>query len=465
MIPSHQITFYGAAQEVTGSCHLLETCGKHYLLDCGILQGGDGVERDFDFDPASISAVILSHVHLDHSGRLPRLVRAGFRGPIYCTSGTARLLPILLRDALSLYVRDLQHDNLKRERAGKVPLDAEYDEADVERVLSLCEPQDYQQAVHLGSETLLSFYDAGHILGSAIVELKLGCASEQKTLVFSGDLGNPDTSLMPEPTQLAQADIVLMESTYGDRDHRSQADTLVEFEQVLEQAAADNGNVLIPAFAVGRTQELLFQLGLMYHQDKLKGWRVFLDSPMGGAVTEVYEQMKRDWQKDDRALMASFHSSSLEQFLPCLTITASVEESIALNGVKTRAIIIAGSGMCTGGRIRHHFKHRLWQKNTHVIFVGFQAQGTLGRILVNGVKKIKLYGEEIRVLAKIHTLGGFSAHAGQKDLLKWAAGFTNQPRFFLVHGEPEAQAALCKALWRDHKIEAAVATRGASVHF
>lgn len=464
-IKTHQLNFLGAAQEVTGSCHLMETAGKRYLLDCGILQGEEGEDQKFDFDPAAIDAVILSHAHLDHSGRLPRLVRGGFRGSIHCTEGTARLLPILLKDALSLYLRDLDYENLRRERAGHEPLRPEYDDLDVERTLDLCEPVNYGVTQAVGPGLKLVFHDAGHILGSAIVELHMGQGDTARTLVFSGDLGNPDTSLMPEPTQLRHADVVVMEGTYGDRNHRSFDDTIVEFEQVLAQAAADGGNILIPAFAIGRTQELLFQLGLMYHQGKLNGWRVYLDSPMGGAVTEVYDQMRQDWHARDRALMSEYRSRTLSEFLPCLTITASVEESIALNRVKNGAIIIAGSGMCTGGRIRHHFKHRLWQKNTHVVFVGFQAQGTLGRILVNGVKKIKLFGQEIMVRAKIHTLGGFSAHAGQQQLLNWAAAFTSNPRFYLVHGEPEALQTLAKALWSQHRIEAVVATRGSGVHF
>lgn len=465
MTKPHKITFHGAAQEVTGSCHLLETGGKRYLLDCGIHQGEQSEQQDFAFDPASIHAVVLSHAHLDHSGMLPRLVRGGFSGPIYCTPGSERLLKILLEDAVSLYLRDLEYDNLRRERAGKAPLLPLYERVDVENTLELVEAQDYDQPLNLEKGVVLRFHDAGHILGSAIVELVLGEGAERKTLVFSGDLGNPDTSLMPDPTRLKKADIVLMEGTYGDRNHRSFDETITEFEEILKVAAENGGNLLIPAFAVGRTQELLFQLGILYHQGKLHGWQVFLDSPMGGAVTEVYDRMRHDWHAKDRELMQKFSSRSLKEFLPSLTITASVEESMLLNKVKSGAIIIAGSGMCTGGRIRHHFKHRLWQKNTHVLFVGYQAQGTLGRILVNGVKKLKLFGQELLVRAQIHTLGGFSAHAGQSQLLDWAAAFETDPRFFLVHGEPEALKALAEVLWREHQIEATVAVRGSGVHF
>lgn len=462
---THQLTFFGAAQEVTGSCHLLETDGRRYLLDCGIYQGEQTEEQTFAFDPASIHAVVLSHAHLDHSGMLPRLVRDGFTGPVYCTEGTARILPILLQDALSLYLRDLEYDNLRRQRAGLPPLLPLYERPDVERVLELCIPIAYEQSFAVSSNVALRFFNAGHILGSAIVELQLGPEIPRKTLVFSGDLGNPDTSLMPSPTRLTQADVVLLEGTYGDRNHRSYEASLVELENILAEAAADRGTVLLPAFAVGRTQELLFQLGVLYHQGKLKGWQVFLDSPMGGAVTDVYDAMRHDWHPADRARMQAYQSKTLREFLPCLTITSSMEESMSINRIRSGAIIIAGSGMCTGGRIRHHFKHRLWQDNTHLLFVGYQAQGTLGRILVNGVKKVKLFGQEIMVRAKVHTLGGFSAHAGQSELLAWAVAFKNQPRFYLVHGEPRALEALAQALWQAHQIEAIVATRGAGVHF
>ena len=465
MTKRHKITFHGAAQEVTGSCHLLETGGKRYLLDCGINQGEQSEQQEFAFDPASIDAVILSHAHLDHSGMLPRLVKGGFKGPIYATPGTERLLKILLEDAVNLYLRDLEYDNLRRQRAGKEPQLPLYEKRDVDRTLDLVVPHDYGEPLQVEKGIQLRYYDAGHILGSAIVELVLGEGDECKTLVFSGDLGNPDTSLMPDPTKLKKADLVLMEGTYGDRDHRSFEDTIAEFEDILNQAAERGGNLLIPAFAVGRTQELLFQLGILYHKGRLNGWQVFLDSPMGEAVTEVYDRMRSHWHAKDRALMQSYASRTLKEFLPCLTITASVEESMQLNRIKSGAIIIAGSGMCTGGRIRHHFKQRLWQKNTHVLFVGYQAQGTLGRILVNGVKNIKLFGQELLVRAQIHTLGGFSAHAGQSQLLDWAAAFESQPRFFLVHGEPKALVTLAEALWREHQIEATVAVKGAGVLF
>src|SRR5690606_34653568 len=259
MTKPHKITFHGAAQEVTGSCHLLETGGKRYLLDCGIHQGEQSEQQDFAFDPASIHAVVLSHAHLDHSGMLPRLVRGGFSGPIYCTPGSERLLKILLEDAVSLYLRDLEYDNLRRERTGKEPLLPMYERVDVENTLELVEPQDYGQPLIIEKGVELRFHDAGHILGSAIVELVLGEGGERKTLVFSGDLGNPDNSLTPGPARLTNADIVLLEGTHGERNHLCLEDTIAELDGMLQEAAENGGKLLIPSFAVRRTQELLFQ--------------------------------------------------------------------------------------------------------------------------------------------------------------------------------------------------------------
>ncbi len=453
-----KLKFLGAAQEVTGSCYLLENAGKKILLDCGIHQGGDAVERiskeEFKFAPYAIDAVIISHAHLDHSGLLPKLVHEGYRGPIYCTHGTTQLLKILLEDAASIYLRDLDHENTRRERAGKKTLFEEYNLDDVVAALRLCQGLDYEQPKTLLEHFTLTFHDAGHILGSSIVELQIRDGNDEKTLVFSGDLGNPDASLMRPMTYLDHADIVLMESTYGDRNHRCFSETLDEFRTILKKAELDFGNILIPSFAVGRTQEILFHLGKLYHEGLLDNWHVFLDSPMGKAVTDVYSQSIQQLDNDDVALIREKHGDSLASFLPNLTISESVEESMSINNIKNGAIIIAGSGMCTGGRIRHHFKHRLWHTNTHIVFVGFQAKGTLGRILVDGVKHVKMFGQDIIVKAQIHTLGGFSAHAGQQDLLNWAAHFKPKPHVCLVHGELKTIEILRDALASTHDIQA-----------
>ena len=331
-------------------------------------------------------------------------------------------------------------------------------------MIELCHCFEYYQRHNIADGMTLSLHDAGHILGSSIVEIKIDDGDKKHTLVFSGDLGNNSTSLMNDPSVVEEADLVLMESTYGDRNHRSFDETMEEFESILQQAQEDRGNILIPAFAVGRTQELIFQLGKLYHQGKLKNWVVFLDSPMGNAVTDVYSHSLGRLDPDDIALLKKYKSRSLKDFLPCLSVTESVEDSIAINRIKGGAIIIAGSGMCTGGRIRHHLKHRLWHHNTHVIFTGFQAKGTLGRILIYKPRTVKLQGQTIAVKAQIHTSGGFSAHADQAQLLTWAQQFKNKPPFYLVHGEDVALTPLQQELAR-LKIRANIAEPGSSVSF
>ena len=464
------LTFLGAAEEVTGSCHLLQTPNAKYLLDCGMHQGGSATERfaieRFDFTPSEISAVFLSHAHLDHSGMLPRLVHEGFRGTIYCTPATHELLKILLKDSLGLYLRDLEYKNTRLARAGKPPITPIYNENDVERVLACCQRVKYGELHQVSDDIQLRFDNAGHILGSSVVSLELGCGENKKVLVFSGDLGNEDAALMRDPsTGMRHADVILMEGTYGNRNHCDMDATIAEFRDIIKNVQEKGGNILIPSFAIGRTQELLFQLGVMYQEGLLQGCKVFLDSPMAQAVTAVYNRFAAQWDEEDSLMLRQAQSRTLQDFLPILNCTESVEESMALNKISNGAIIIAGSGMCTGGRIRHHFKHRLWKQNTHVVFVGFQARGTLGRILVDGVKHIKLFGQEINVKAQIHTLGGFSAHADQQHLLEWATCFNNSPKFMLVHGEREALVALSKALWDEKGIDSTVAIKGSSIHF
>jgi metallo-beta-lactamase family protein len=447
------ITSHGAAQEVTGSCHLLELNDRRYLLDCGMHQGGDTVTRlrkeQFSFDPHRIDAVILSHAHLDHSGLLPKLVRRGFKGPIYCTGPTRNLLAIMLEDAANIYFRDLEQVNLRHRRAGRNLLPQMYEMKDVLQALKQCVPMDYHTDIAIAEDLTLRFHDAGHILGSALVELRCREPERDTTLVFSGDIGNAESALVREPEVPPHADLVLMESTYGNRDHRPMAETLEELEKVLQTAQHDQGVVLMPAFAVGRTQELLFHLGCFYQLGKLKGWHVYLDSPMAIEVTRLYSQWLDQLDEDDQRAMKHFRARSLEEFLPVLTLTPTVEDSTTLNKMEKGAIIIAGSGMCNGGRIRHHLKHRLWRDNTHIVFAGFQARGTLGRQLVDGAPWVRMFGQRYAVNAHIHTLGGFSAHAGRNDLLKWARNIGGKPAFRLVHGESEALKALAHALTED----------------
>jgi len=464
------LTFHGAAQEVTGACFLLETDGGvRVLLDCGMRQGGDAVERvadeHFAFPPRDIDAVILSHAHLDHSGLLPKLYREGFVGPVICTRATAELLDIMLRDSVGLYLRDLERTNLRNTRRGKPTESPVYDMQDVEGLLALCQGYEYSAETAFADGLAIVFHDAGHILGSAIVELRLREGGREKILVFSGDLGKEDSVLMNEPARLSRADVLLVESTYGDREHRGEQDSLVQLREILRDTWRAGGSVMIPAFAVGRTQDILFHLGCLHHQGELDNWEVFLDSPMAIAVTRVYDRWLHALDGEDVRHLSAAHRDSLERFLPKLNLAMETEASMAINRIKGGAIIIAGSGMCTGGRIRHHLKHRIWDNRNTVLFTGYQARGTLGRLLVDGAGSIRMFGDEFVVKARIETLGGLSAHAGRSGLVAWIRAFEPPPRTFLVHGEARAQDALADVLRREHHRSVDIPARGESIEF
>ena len=452
-----KLTFHGAIEGVTGSMYLLETDKSRILLDCGLFQGRKTEEaknyKPLPVNTQTIDATVISHAHLDHSGRLPLLVAEGYQGPIYMTSPTSDLIAVLLKDAASLQERDVEWENKRRRRAGKKELAPLYTLDDVENALAYCQGINYRQRIAITEDVDINFLDAGHILGSAIVEIYISEHGQEKKLVFSGDLGNSQAALLEDPETVESADILLMESTYGDRDHRSIEDTLVEFEQVIEEVSKNGGNILIPSFAVGRTQEIIFRLGELYQKGKLRQQAAYLDSPMAIAVTEIYHRYQNVYNAQDKEAIlhprkkAVSSMKSLHTFLPILRYTTSTEDSIALNRLESGAIIIAGSGMCNGGRIKHHLKHNLWRRKSHVVFVGFQAIGTPGRALVDGATTFKTSGETIIVNAQIHTMGGFSAHASQTQLIQWLSSFTKKrPKLFLVHGEESAKLALQEAV-------------------
>jgi metallo-beta-lactamase family protein len=441
------LTFFGATGQVTGSCYLLETSTHRILLECGMFQGTKETEKqneaDFPFDPARIDAVVLSHAHLDHCGRLPKLVKDGFKGTVYLTEASFPLLELMLNDAVHLQLRDTEWENKRRERAGKKLLEPLYELEDVEALLKLRKPIAYSEEKEILAGITVSFHEAGHILGSSIVRLRIKDHDEVKTLVFSGDLGNPNSPLLRDPTVLTEADVLLLESTYGDRDHKPLENTLDELRETLAEAAESGGNVIIPAFAVGRTQDLIYWLGKIQRQGGVPQQQIYLDSPMAINASEIYADNTHLFNIDDPEF-TKIAPQGWQAWLNGLVYSQTPEESMAVNRIAGGAIIIAGSGMCNGGRIRHHLKYNLWRHNAHIIIPGFQAEGTLGRMIVDGKKKyLKILGSEINVAAKIHTLGALSAHADQSQLLKWASHFKEpKPRLYLIHGEKSATLSL-----------------------
>jgi metallo-beta-lactamase family protein len=448
-----RIHFHGAAGQVTGSMHLVECAGKRVLLDCGMQQGSREMEaanaQPFPFDPASIDAVVVSHAHIDHIGRIPQLVARGFRGPVFAQEATAELMPIMLLDAASLAENDADRANRNR-KPGQPEAMPLFTRDDVEDAMGQVRSLRYGMRTAILTGVDIAFRDAGHILGSCIVELW----ADGKKLVFSGDLGPKGTPILRDPVQVRQADFVLMESTYGDRNHRDRAETMSELGGILERAWNTGGNVLIPAFAVGRSQELLYWFARFWDEWKMSRWRVFLDSPMANRVLKVYD---RHHDLFDAEARDAWRGTPNPFRLPNLHATVTTGESMAINRIERGAIVIAGSGMANGGRILHHLRHRLGRRETHVVFVGYQAEGTLGRRLVNGAKWVRIHGTDVQANAQIHTVGGLSAHADQHGLLEWYSGFDPHPPLALVHGEDEARQTLAAEIGRRFGVEVELA--------
>ncbi|MGO1001536.1 MBL fold metallo-hydrolase [Lysobacter sp. CA196] len=451
-----RVHFHGAAGEVTGSLHEVEAGGHRILLDCGMIQGSPEAERrnfdPFAFEVAALDALVISHAHIDHIGRVPLLVRRGFRGPIYAQAATAELMRIMLLDSASIAESEAERSNRRRAQgqAEALPL---YTREDVEATMQRVEPLPYDSRRSILPGVEIEFREAGHILGSSVVELR----AEGRTLVFSGDIGPKGTPILRDPAPIAQADLVLMESTYGDRLHKDRAETILELGRILERAWNDGGNVLIPAFAVGRSQELLYWFAKYWDEWNLSRWQIFLDSPMAAKVVAVYDRHAELFDED--ALRVWKEKPNPFQ-LPNLRLTASAEESMAINRIERGAIVIAGSGMANAGRILHHFKHNLGKPQTHVVFVGYQAEGTIGRRLVDGAQWVRIHGKDVRANAQRHTIGGLSAHTDQKGLIEWYGQIAGHPALALVHGEDKAREALAGEIGERFGVEVQLARPG-----
>ncbi len=450
-----ELQFFGATERVTGSLYVLTAGHSRIVLECGLVQGmADEEARNrepFPFSAEEIDAVVISHSHIDHSGRVPLLVKQGYTGPVYTHEASKALCEIMLPDSGYLNEKEAEWENKKRGRRGKLRVMPLYTREEAEACIQQFVGLEYEVPMEIAPGVTLTLFDAGHILGSSIVQLVYNDNGSQRTLVFSGDLGYRDAPLMDPTTRLKQADAVLMESTYGDRNHRPIGETLEQLTAVFESARAAQGNVLIPAFTVGRTQDLLYLMAEHQEAWGLGNWNIFLDSPMGISATKVYSKY--------RNLFAAqlFEPKSDYPELPNLYATRSVEESMTINEMESGAIIIAGSGMCTGGRILHHLKNNIWRPQCHLLIVGYQANGTLGRRLVDGADEIRLWGDSYRVRAQLHTIGGLSAHGDQEDLVDWYSSFENRPPVYLVHGEERAQQPLVEKLKNDLQAPAHIA--------
>lgn len=450
------ISFHGADRGVTGSCHLLECAGRRILIDCGLYQGGRELDEenadDFGFDPESIDYLLLTHAHLDHCGRIPLLSKRGFKGEIITTAASRELARLVMLDSAHLQEEEARYQARKKARHGHP-----HESAPLYSVLDALNSTEhfgrsasYNQPLELSPGIRATFIDAGHILGSACVYLELEDQGQRRTVLFSGDLGNAERPFLRSPATPPKADVVIMETTYGDRLHKTLAPSVAEFYQAITSTFKRGGNVIIPTFALERAQELLFYLREGVEQNRLPGSiQVFLDSPMAISATEIFERHPECYEPDVAELFREgrdpFHLSGLH-------FTRETAESIALNRLGGGAVLLAGSGMCTGGRVRHHLRHNLWRQESSIVFVGFAAEGTLARRIIDGAQQVRIFGEEIPVRATIHTINGFSAHADQAELLAWHRQIGTPERTFLVHGEERTMEHFAKLL-QDTQVE------------
>jgi metallo-beta-lactamase family protein len=426
----------------------VQTRDANVLVDLGLFQGARKIEN-YNHLPKKgafdrLDAVVLTHAHLDHTGRLPLLVRAGYQGPIHATPATIDIADLILRDSAHLQKADVERQNRRRQRQGQALIEPLYAQADVERLRPLYRPLGYDRPTALAPGIAVRAVEAGHMLGSVSIEMTVEEDGQKRVVIFSGDLGPRGAPLHRDPVPFKHADIVFMESTYGDRDHKSLNDTAIQTREVVKKAVEAGGKILVPVFAVGRTQLLLYLLAAAFQRGTLPPFPVYIDSPMAIEATKMYA--KHTELFDDEAL-AMQQSGELRESLETAQFSPTAEDSRALNSVQGPCLIMAGAGMCTGGRILHHFRHNLSRPSTTVLIVGYQGHGSLGRLLVDGKKAVTIFGEKIPVRASVHTFGGLSGHAGQSDLLRWLDGLAaSRPRVFLTHGEEKGRKPLGKII-------------------
>ncbi|MFT3950680.1 MAG: MBL fold metallo-hydrolase [Oscillospiraceae bacterium] len=451
-----KMTFIGAAREVTGSCTYLEACGKRFLVDFGMEQGHDVYENaKIPCAPAQIDFVLLTHAHIDHSGLLPFLTAGGFTGQIHATAATANLCEIMLRDSAHIQMFEAEWKNRKGKRSGREETAPLYTMEDAEAAIAKFVPHAYDEAILLADGIRTRFIDAGHLLGSASIELALTENGETRTIVFSGDVGNNDQPLICDPTYIEKADYAVMESTYGDRLHERAADYAQSLADLISQTFAKGGNVVIPSFAVGRTQELLYFLrqikerGLVMVQPDFE---VYVDSPLAIEATEIFNRNTASCF--DAEALAYVKSGRNPIAFPGLKTAVTADDSRAINFSQNPKVIISASGMCEAGRIRHHLKHNLWRAECTILFVGYQAAGTLGRAISEGAKKVQLFGEEISVNARIETLPGMSAHADKNGLIRWITAIGGLRHVFINHGEKDTAERFAALLHTEHQLAA-----------
>ena len=443
-----RLQFLGAAQQVTGSQYSLEADGVRLLVDCGMYQERAYLARNWDPSPVrlrDVDALLLTHAHVDHCGLAPKLVRDGFRGPIITTSASADLVELVLRDAAEIQAEDAQFKEKRHRKEGRrdvQPVKPLFTLKDVERTLPLLEPTPYGRPVRINNHVQAVFHDAGHILGSAMIELRVTDHGQPRRIIFTGDLGQWDRPIVRNPEVFTEADYVVMESTYGDRLHENHGSAETQLERVVFDTLADGGKLIIPIFAIERAQELIYYLNRLLEAGRIPTLPVYLDSPMAADVNEVFRRHRECFDAEAQELVANGHP--LLKF-PSLHVVRSVQESMAINALKGPAIIMATSGMCTAGRIKHHLAHHIGDPSSTILFVGYQAQGTLGRQILDGNQEVRVHGVHRMVRARVRQIQGISGHADQAGLLKWLGNFQKPPRqLFITHGEPRASQTLAE---------------------